>query len=213
MSAKCRITADGQTMTILPEESACLNCLMLDGPPPPGTTPTCDSFGILAPIINVIASIEANEAIKILSGNRDAISPKLTVISMWENTMRQMDLSKLREQVNCPTCQQHQFDWLNGDRGSHSAVLFSYLCKATLHMLCKSCFLGGSLPNSTGRLAGQPSPGRTHSCPMAGNQKYQPSVIHIKAPGVAKQLRGDPEHQGDQCDPTTAACIRSSGCP
>ena len=115
--------ADGQTMTILPGETACLNCLMLDGPPPPGTTPTCDSFGILAPIINVIASIEANEAIKILSGNRDAISRKLTVISLWENTMRQMDLSKLRDQVNCPTCQQHQFDWLNGDRGSHSAVL------------------------------------------------------------------------------------------
>ena len=43
-------------MTILPGETACLRCLMPE-PPPPGTTPTCDTAGILAPIINVIASI------------------------------------------------------------------------------------------------------------------------------------------------------------
>ncbi len=115
--------ADGQTMTILPGETACLNCLMLDGPPPPGTTPTCDSFGILAPIINVIASFQANEAIKILSGNRDAVSRKLNVISMWDNELRQLDISKLRDKVDCPTCKQRKFEWLSGERGSHSAVL------------------------------------------------------------------------------------------
>ena len=115
--------ADGQTMTILPGESACLNCLMLDGPPPPGTTPTCDSFGILAPIINVIASMQSNEAIKILSGNRDAVSRKLSVFAIWDNEFRQLDVSSLRDQVDCPTCKQRQFDWLSGDRGSHSAVL------------------------------------------------------------------------------------------
>ena len=65
--------AEGQTMTIVPGETACLRCLMHDTPPP-GTTPTCDTAGILAPIVNVIASLQANEAIKILSGNRQAIS-------------------------------------------------------------------------------------------------------------------------------------------
>ena len=115
--------ADGQTMTVLPGETACLNCLMLDGPPLPGTTPTCDSFGILAPIINVIASFECNEAIKILTGNRDAVSRKLSVLAMWDNSLSQMDLSKLRDQVDCPTCKEHQFAWLSGERGSHSAIL------------------------------------------------------------------------------------------
>lgn len=115
--------ADGQTMTILPGETACLNCLMLDGPPPPGTTATCDSFGILAPIINVIASIQSNEAIKILSGNRDAISRKLSIFSLWENQFRQMDVSQLRDSVDCPTCQQRKFEWLSGQLGSQSAVL------------------------------------------------------------------------------------------
>ncbi len=115
--------ADGQTMTILPGETACLNCLMLDGPPPPGTTPTCDSFGILGPVINVIASIQAMEAIKILSGNRGAVSRKLSVFSLWENDVRQLDVSKLRDQVECPTCKLHKFEWLNGQRGGSGAVL------------------------------------------------------------------------------------------
>ena len=52
--------ADGQMMVVLPGETACLHCLMIDGPPAPGTTATCDSFGILAPIINVVASFQGD---------------------------------------------------------------------------------------------------------------------------------------------------------
>jgi molybdopterin/thiamine biosynthesis adenylyltransferase len=115
--------ADGQTMSILPGETACLNCLMLDGPPPPGTSPTCDAFGILAPIINVIASLQSMEAIKILSGARAAVSRKLSVFSLWDNEMKSLDVSGLRDAVECPTCKGGHFQWLAGERGSHSAVL------------------------------------------------------------------------------------------
>ena len=115
--------ADGQTMTILPGQSGCLNCLMLDGPPPPGTTATCDSFGILSPIINVIASIQSLEAIKILTKRFDAVSKKLQVFSLWENQMRSIDVSQLRDKVDCPACKQRTFAWLSGEQGSQSAVL------------------------------------------------------------------------------------------
>ena len=115
--------ADGQTMSILPGQSGCLNCLMLDGPPPPGTTATCDSFGILSPIINVIASIQSLEAIKILTKQLDAVSKKLQVFSLWENQMRSIDVSQLRDKVDCPTCKQHTFAWLSGEQGSQTAVL------------------------------------------------------------------------------------------
>jgi molybdopterin-synthase adenylyltransferase len=114
--------AEGQTMTILPGETACLRCLMQDCPPP-GTTPTCDTAGILAPIVSVIASIEAMEAIKILSGNRDAVSRGLAVLDMWGNHLRHVDLGALREQVDCPTCRHGEFPWLDGKEGSHTAVL------------------------------------------------------------------------------------------
>ena len=115
--------ADGQTMSILPGKSACLNCLMLDGPPPPGTMETCDSFGVLGPIIGAIASIESMEAIKILSGNLDAVSKKLTILGLWSNEARSMDVENLREKVDCPTCKGREFQWLSGVRGSQSAIL------------------------------------------------------------------------------------------
>ena len=115
--------ADGQTMTIVPNQTACLRCLMLDGPPPPGTTPTCDSAGIMAPIIAVIAAYQASEGIKILSGNVEAISRSLTVFEMWDNRIRQLNLKELRDQVDCPTCKQLKFEWLNGAMGSHTAIL------------------------------------------------------------------------------------------
>lgn len=116
------IGAEGQTMTILPGETPCLRCLLGDAPPP-GSTPTCDTAGILAPIINVIASIEACEVIKILSGHRAAVNRALLVFELWENRFRQVKLDALRESVACPTCQGTAFPWLEGQRGSHTAIL------------------------------------------------------------------------------------------
>lgn len=116
------IGAEGQTMTILPGETACLRCLMIDAPPP-GTTPTCDTAGIFGPIVNVVASFQAMEAIKILSGHRAAISRFLNVFEMWDNRLRQVDVSKLRDEMDCPTCKHGEYLWLTGQRGGQSAVL------------------------------------------------------------------------------------------
>lgn len=114
--------SEGQTMTILPGETACLRCLMSE-PPPPGSMPTCDSAGILGPIVNIIASMQANEAIKILSDNAKAVSRFLTVFELWDNRIRQIDVSKLRDSTDCPTCKRHEFAWLEGQRGNQTAVL------------------------------------------------------------------------------------------
>ena len=93
--------SQGQTMTIVPGRTPCLRCL-LGEPPPPGSTPTCDTAGIVAPIIGVIASIQAMEAIKMLSGHVEAIQPYLTIVELWENTVRQVRLDKLRESSRLP---------------------------------------------------------------------------------------------------------------
>jgi adenylyltransferase/sulfurtransferase len=116
------IGAEGQTMTIVPGETPCLRCLMQDAPPP-GTTPTCDTAGILGPVVNVVASMQACEAIKILSGNREAINRFLNVFELWDGRIRQVKLDSLRESADCPTCQGREFPWLEGKRGSHTAVL------------------------------------------------------------------------------------------
>ena len=109
-------------MTIIPGVTPCLRCLMQE-PPPPGTTATCDTAGILGSIVNVVASIQAVEAIKILSGNIDAISRVLTVIDLWDNRIRQVGVESLNASSDCPACSGSDFPWLDGRRGSQTAVL------------------------------------------------------------------------------------------
>ncbi len=116
------IGAEGQSMTIVPGETACLACLLAE-PPPPGATPTCDTAGVLGPAVNMVAAIQSAEALKLLSGNREAISRKLTIVDLWRNTMRQIDLAKLKEAGNCRACGERDFVWLDGRRGSKTAIL------------------------------------------------------------------------------------------
>jgi molybdopterin-synthase adenylyltransferase len=113
--------AEGQSLTIIPGQTPCLRCLMPE-PPPPGTTPTCDSAGILATIIGVVASLEANEALKILSGHAEAISRTWTILDLWDSTVRQIKLDSARA-PDCACCGRREFAWLAGERGSHTAVL------------------------------------------------------------------------------------------
>ncbi len=116
------IGCDGQSMTIVPGETACLHCLMMQGPPPPGTAETCDSAGILATIIGLIASFQCNEAFKIMTGHMDKINHGLLSIGLWENDFRIIDLSELSN-VDCPVCSRREFKWLHGDQTSKTAVL------------------------------------------------------------------------------------------
>jgi adenylyltransferase/sulfurtransferase len=116
------VGAEGQTMTIVPGVTACLRCLLPECPPP-GSTPTCDTVGVLAPIVGVIASIEAAEAMKILSGNLDAVSRHLTVVDLWQNRLTRVDLRTLCEDSDCPACKRREFSWLAGRAGSRAAIL------------------------------------------------------------------------------------------
>ena len=116
------VGSEGQTMSILPGETGCLRCLLPDCPPP-GSTPTCDTAGVLPPIVGVIASIQAQEAIKLLSGRRAAVSRQLTVVDLWQNRFLRLDVRDLRDRTDCPACKQRQFAWLSGKHASRAAVL------------------------------------------------------------------------------------------
>ncbi|MCP4170260.1 MAG: thiazole biosynthesis adenylyltransferase ThiF [Fuerstiella sp.] len=119
----------GQMMPVFPGQSACLRCLMTN-PPPPGTTETCDTAGVLGPAISVIASLQAATALKILvqrsqtSGSTTCDVPlKLTIVDVWRGTFRQMDVSKLRESSECPACKGGERLWLEGSQTSGSTIL------------------------------------------------------------------------------------------
>ncbi|TWT77090.1 Sulfur carrier protein ThiS adenylyltransferase [Posidoniimonas polymericola] len=116
------IGAEGQVMAILPGETPCLTALVPE-PPAPGESPTCDTAGVIAPAVNVVASFQAAEALKLLSGARNAVNRRLTSIDLWRNRVRMLDVSKLHADGTCPTCHEREFPWLRGDRGSQAVVL------------------------------------------------------------------------------------------
>src|SRR6202011_3325868 len=78
------IGSHGQTMTILPGQTPCLRCVF-EAAPAPGEAGTCETAGVLAPIVNIIASYQAAEAFKILTGSRGQINRDLIYVDVWEN--------------------------------------------------------------------------------------------------------------------------------
>ncbi len=114
--------AVGQVMPVFPNESACLRCLM-PLPPPPGATETCDTAGVLGPAVNVVASLQAAIALRILVGQSQQIDRKLHIVDVWNGSFRAVDVSKLRESQQCPACQNGERLWLTGSQRSASTVL------------------------------------------------------------------------------------------
>src|SRR5437867_2305081 len=80
------IGSHGQTMTIIPGQTPCLRCV-IESSPPPGMAPTCETAGILGPIVNIIASYQVAEAFKILTGQLEAINRDLIfrsqTVGLW----------------------------------------------------------------------------------------------------------------------------------
>jgi molybdopterin/thiamine biosynthesis adenylyltransferase len=110
------VGTEGQTMAIVPGQTPCLSCFLPE-PPPAASMPTCESAGVLAPIVSVVAAYQAMEAIKLLSGKAAAVNPQLTVFDMWNNHVRSINMQQSRRE-DCPTCGQRHFPWLTGERGS-----------------------------------------------------------------------------------------------
>ena len=116
------IGSHGQTMTILPNETPCLRCVF-EAAPGPGEAGTCETAGVLGPIVNIVASFQAAEAMKILAGKREAINRELVYIDVWENVTRRIKIAPLLGKVDCPCCRRRKFEWLEGAFGSQTTSL------------------------------------------------------------------------------------------
>lgn len=110
------VGAEGQTMVIIPSCTPCLTCFLPE-PPPASSQPTCETAGVLGPLVGVIASLQAMEALKLGSGNLAAVNPYLTVLDLWNNQIRSINMAKSRR-TDCPTCGERKFSWLSGEKGA-----------------------------------------------------------------------------------------------
>ena len=91
---------DGQASVFWAEHGPCYRCLYPE-PPPPGMVPSCAEGGVLGVLCASIGSIQATEAIKLLTGIGEPLVGRLMVYDALEMTYRKI---KVRKDPNCPLC-------------------------------------------------------------------------------------------------------------
>ncbi len=108
------VASYGLTMAIVPGKTACLACLMESG----GSRleETCDTVGVLGPIVNLIASLEVSEAMKLLSGRDSALHGRLVSCDVWGGRFQSI---RVERNPGCPVCARGEFAHLRGQAQPH----------------------------------------------------------------------------------------------
>ena len=111
------VGAYGVTMNVLPGETACLGCIFPETPR--GMVETCETSGILTTAVNVVASIAATEAVKLLVGGSAAEQLRKTLWSFDVWTNQHAEISAAKPRASCRTCGQRDFVHLAGEGRPH----------------------------------------------------------------------------------------------
>jgi molybdopterin/thiamine biosynthesis adenylyltransferase len=94
---------EGQTMTILPGQSACYRCVF-HSPPPKNAVPTCSQAGVLGAIAGMLGTIQAAEALKFFAGVGDLLTNRLLMFNAKTMDFRKANFKK---NPKCPICGEH----------------------------------------------------------------------------------------------------------
>lgn len=110
----------GVTMTIRPHQTPCLRCVFEEAPPA-ASAPTCDTAGVIMPIISVVAAVQVAEALKLLTGQTEDLHGALMQFDVWRNEWRKINPGA--PSPDCSTCALGQFQTLEAASGDFAAVL------------------------------------------------------------------------------------------
>ena len=92
---------EGQATIFLPgQETPCYRCLF-PSPPPPGTVPSCAEGGVFGVLPGVIGSIQATEAIKLITGEGQTLEGRLLLYDALHMDFQEV---KIRWDADCPVC-------------------------------------------------------------------------------------------------------------
>lgn len=106
----------GVTTTIRPGLTACLACLLEGESAPAGVEETCDTVGVLGPIVQLISSLESTEAIKLLAGKEDALHARLISSDVWSGRFQSLAIPR---NASCRACSLREFSYLEGGAQPH----------------------------------------------------------------------------------------------
>ena len=110
----------GVTMTVRPHQTPCLRCVFEEAPPA-ASAPTCDTAGVIMPIISVVAAVQVTEALKLLTGQTETLHGSLMQFDVWRNEWRKINPGP--PSPDCPTCALGRFETLEAAAGDFAAVL------------------------------------------------------------------------------------------
>ena len=107
----------GVTLNVLPGKTACLACIFPDTPR--GMVETCETSGILNTAVNLIASVAATEAVKMLLGGEalGLLRRTLWSFDVWNNEVAEIAAGKPR--ADCRVCAKRDFTYLAGEGRPH----------------------------------------------------------------------------------------------
>jgi len=110
----------GVTMTIRPNQTPCLRCVFPEAPAV-ASAPTCDTAGVIMPIINIVAAVQVSEALKLLTRQEKELHKSLMQFDVWRNEWRRISIGA--PVTDCPACSRHEFATLEPGNGDFTAVL------------------------------------------------------------------------------------------
>src|SRR5690606_23179740 len=94
---------EGQTSVFAAKDGPCYRCLHPE-PPPPGLVPNCAEAGVLGVLPGIIGTIQATEAIKLLTGIGEPLIGRFLIYDALRMRFREL---KLPKDPQCPVCSAH----------------------------------------------------------------------------------------------------------
>ncbi len=125
------VGASGMTLTVVPGATPCLTCLFPE-PPPGGSLDTCETAGVLSPIVDTVASMQVMEAIKLMTDQPAALHGSLLQIDLWQHQWQSLSVKGARNPA-CPVCGERRFEILDGE-GGHETVTASLCGRNTIQV-------------------------------------------------------------------------------
>jgi molybdopterin/thiamine biosynthesis adenylyltransferase len=110
------VASYGVTMAIRPGATPCLACLLESSTNGHGLEETCDTVGVLGPIVNLIASLEVAEALKLLAGREQALHGRLISCDVWTGHFQSV---RVAQNPACRACTRRDFTYLSGQAQPH----------------------------------------------------------------------------------------------
>jgi adenylyltransferase/sulfurtransferase len=101
------------TLNVVPGQTACLACIFPDSPR--GLVETCETSGILNSAVNLVASVAATEALKILVGGTSNPQLRRTLLSFDVWTNEHAEISAAKPRPGCRACGERDFIHLAGE--------------------------------------------------------------------------------------------------